>query len=58
MKDERYQGVTPGIVMALHTWGRQLALHPHVHCVITGGGLDRGARVRQFASSISAKSHM
>ena len=44
MKDERHQGVTPGIVMALHTWGRQLALHPHVHCVVTGGGLDRGGR--------------
>lgn len=42
MKDPRHQDVTPGIVMALHTWGRQLALHPHVHCVVTGGGLDRG----------------
>ena len=44
MKSERHRGVTPGIMMALHTWGRQLALHPHVHCVVTGGGLDRGGK--------------
>ncbi|XZZ64079.1 transposase [Microbulbifer sp. SSSA002] len=25
--------------MALHTWGRQLTLHPHIHCLITTGGL-------------------
>jgi len=24
----------------LHTWGQNLALHPHVHCVVTGGGLS------------------
>lgn len=27
--------------MAMHTWGRQLTLHPHIHCVVTGGGLDK-----------------
>ena len=26
--------------MTLHTWGQNLALHPHVHCVVTGGGLS------------------
>lgn len=39
MADTRYHGVVPGIVMALHTWGRQLNLHPHMHCLLTGGGL-------------------
>jgi Putative transposase len=29
----------------LHTWTRELAFHPHVHCVVTGGGLaDDGSR--------------
>lgn len=41
MKDERYQGVTPGLILALHTWGRQLNLHPHIHAVVTAGGLDK-----------------
>ena len=39
MADPRHQGVTPGILMALHTWGRQLSLHPHTHCLVTAGGL-------------------
>jgi hypothetical protein len=38
--DERYVGALPGLVCALHTWGRSLALHPHLHCLITEGGLD------------------
>ena len=24
----------------LHTWTRELELHPHVHCIVTGGGLS------------------
>lgn len=39
-RDERFLGATPGIIMALHTWGRTLSQHPHVHCLITGGGID------------------
>nr|WP_205341921.1 transposase [Denitrificimonas caeni] len=37
---QRHGGVTPGILIALHTWGRQLTLHPHTHCLVTAGGLD------------------
>jgi hypothetical protein len=29
-----------GVTMVLHTWTRDLKLHPHIHCVATGGGLD------------------
>lgn len=39
LKDESGHVITPGILMAMHTWGRQLNLHPHIHCVVTGGGL-------------------
>lgn len=38
--DTRHLGATPGLLMALHTWGRTLSLHPHVHCLISAGGLD------------------
>ena len=37
--DHRYLGATPGVMMSLHTWGRTLSFHPHVHCLVTGGGL-------------------
>ena len=33
--------------MVLHTWTRELTFHPHVHCIVTGGGLtDDGAAWR------------
>lgn len=40
LADKNHHGVTPGILMALHTWGRQLTLHPHTHCLVTAGGID------------------
>jgi len=39
LKDTRYLGATPGILMTLHTWGRQLNYHPHIHALVTAGGL-------------------
>lgn len=34
-----YLGAQPGTVVALHTWGQQLSLHPHVHCLVSAGGV-------------------
>ena len=41
----KHLGAEPGLLMVLHTWGRTLNFHVHIHCIITGGGLspDRGA---------------
>jgi Putative transposase len=33
-------GAAIGVLMMLHTWGQNLHHHPHVHCVVTGGGLS------------------
>jgi hypothetical protein len=30
-----------GISAVVHTWGRNLIFHPHLHCIVTGGGLCR-----------------
>lgn len=38
-KDERYIGGTPGITSILHTNGQDLNFHPHVHCIVSGGGI-------------------
>ena len=38
--DPRYLGATPGALLAFHSWGRDLSIHPHIHCLITDGGLD------------------
>lgn len=39
LADPAHLGARPGVVMALHTWGRSLVHHPHVHCLVTGGGI-------------------
>ena len=35
----KYLGAEIGILSVLHTWGQNLQHHPHVHCVIPGGGI-------------------
>lgn len=39
-RDPKYIGATLGIVAVLHTWSRAMAYHPHIHCIVTGGGYD------------------
>jgi Putative transposase/Transposase zinc-binding domain len=43
-------GATVGVLMVLHTWGQNLHHHPHVHCVVTGGGLSCDAAGKIDAS--------
>jgi hypothetical protein len=36
---EEYLGATCGITSILHTWGQNLSFHPHIHCIVSGGGI-------------------
>ncbi len=38
----KHLGAEIGLLAVLHTWGQNLMHHPHVHCVVTGGGLAPG----------------
>ena len=40
MADPNRLGVRPALLMALHTWGRNLSQHPHIHCLLSAGGID------------------
>jgi hypothetical protein len=42
--DPRYLGAESGMIAVLHTWGQTLTHHPHVHCVVPGGGLTSDGR--------------
>jgi len=42
--DPRRLGAAIGFLAVLHTWGQNLHLHPHLHCVVPGGGIGAGAR--------------
>jgi hypothetical protein len=37
--DPKHLGAEIGFFAVLHTWGQNLLFHPHLHCVVTGGGL-------------------
>jgi hypothetical protein len=39
-RDEKRLGAELGFVTVLHTWGQNLIDHPHLHCIVPGGGLD------------------
>ena len=38
--DPRHLGASPGMISVLHTWGQQLSFHPHIHCIVSGGGIS------------------
>lgn len=38
--DERWLGAQIGVTAVLHTWTRDLRFHPHLHCIVTAGGLS------------------
>lgn len=39
--DEKWLGAQAGMISILHTWGQTLTLHPHLHCIVPGGGLTK-----------------
>src|SRR5208282_4331328 len=43
-RDQRFVGGTVGVLAVLHTWTQQLLYHPHVHCLVTGGGVSADSR--------------
>ena len=37
-------GAKTGMISVLHTWGQNLSLHPHLHCIIPAGGITKSGR--------------
>ena len=54
MRQPRYRGappgVIPGLLLSLHTRGRTLSQHPHVHCLVSCGGIDAAGLWRDLPS--------
>ena len=42
--DKKHLGAHIGITAVLHTWGSSLTHHPHLHCIVTGGGLSEDGK--------------
>ena len=37
----KHLGGSMGMIAVLHTWGQNMSLHPHLHCIVPGGGLSK-----------------
>jgi hypothetical protein len=48
--DPKHLGAQTGMICILHTWGQQLTLHPHLHCIVPGGGLSKKGHWKQARS--------
>ena len=61
--DPRLLGALIGFLAVLHTWGQNLHLHPHLHCVVPGGGISLdglrwiGCRKSSFFLPVRLLSH-
>jgi len=42
--DPQHLGAETGMIAILHTWGQTLTHHPHIHCLVPGGGLASDGR--------------
>ena len=40
-KDKKYLGAQIGFMEVLHTWAQTLVYHPHIHCIVPAGGIDK-----------------
>ena len=45
-RDYKWLGAQSGMIAILHTWGQTLSLHPHLHCIVPGGGLTKQGKWR------------
>lgn len=44
--DTKYLGAKTGMIAILHSWGQNLALHPHIHCLVPAGGITKNNKWR------------
>ena len=45
-QDKKYLNASIGFMSILHTWGQTLNFHPHIHCVVLGGGLTKDLKFK------------
>lgn len=49
--DPQYLGASCGITAILHTWGQDLSFHPHLHCIVSGGGIKNNSWINPLRTS-------
>ena len=52
------QGVQTGMTAILHTWGSNLHYHPHVHCIVPGGGIREDGKWKTYENVYNRKAFL
>lgn len=42
--NHKFLGARTGMIAVLHTWGQNMSLHPHLHCIVPGGGVTPSSK--------------
>lgn len=50
-KDPKWLGGKMGMTSILHTWGQNLSLHPHLHCIVPGAAVDENGYFKTLKTS-------
>jgi hypothetical protein len=48
---KEHLGADTGMISILHTWGQNLSLHPHIHCIVPGGGVTASGKWKPARSN-------
>lgn len=54
-KDKKWVAAKMGMIAILHTWGQNMSLHPHLHCIVPGGGVNKQGKWKTAKAVQSAK---
>jgi predicted glycoside hydrolase/deacetylase ChbG (UPF0249 family) len=49
-ENPKFLGAKTGMISVLHTWGQNLSLHPHLHCIVPSGGLSASGKWKNTRS--------
>lgn len=49
-KNHKFLGAQVGMITVLHTWGSNMSLHPHLHCIVPAGGVNGSGKWKHTRS--------
>jgi len=49
-RTSKFLGAQTGMIAVLHTWGQNLSLHPHLHCIVPSGGVSKSGKWKSTKS--------
>lgn len=52
-ENEQFIGAKAGMIAILHTWGQNMSLHPHLHCIVPAGGVSKEGKWKHAKNGLT-----